>query len=352
MEVSSILLNKLLAETARRGASSLHLSVGSVPMVRLSKKLICVDGENILTISTINKIIESCLDNKERERLEIDREIIIMKVFAGNFRFQVNIFFQKEMPVISFNYIPNKIMNLDDIGLPSQFKEAMNNESGLIVIAGSNDSGKTSTAVSLIEDININKKRYIITLEKPIEYMFVNKESIIEQRQIGSDVKSLSDGLKYCLNEDVDIVYVNKIDDDFESSIPLIIEIAEGNSLVILEMNVENSIRVIEKILNALILKISKVTASHNLADVLLAIASQKLMINRSGGLTLAAEIMIINEAVKSLIREDKIYQIESIIETSRQEGMISLNKSIKKLIEEGEIINNRLNSMEFDSIQ
>jgi twitching motility protein PilT len=262
--------------------------------------------------------------------------LIVVKTFAGDFRFRVNIFFQKNMPSISFNFINDKIFNWDELELTEEFKKLINKKSGLIVITGSNDSGKSGTVASMIEKINNSFKKYIITLEKPIEYMFINKKSIIEQREIGRDVASLSDGLNHCLDEDVDIVYVNEADNEFEESISLIIELAQGNSLVILELNAEGSVKVIEKILTLLKNKMSETAALYNISDVLLAIASQILISRIGGGMVMAPEIMIANSAIKSLIRDKRIYQIDSIIETSRQEGMISVEKSIDALVKKG----------------
>ncbi|MDD5295169.1 MAG: ATPase, T2SS/T4P/T4SS family, partial [Patescibacteria group bacterium] len=208
----------------------------------------------------------------------------------------------------------------------------------LLIVAGPNDSGKTSTAAAFIEDINKREKRYIITLEDPIEYLFINKKSIIEQRQIGRDVKSYVAGLKHCLDEDVDLVFIDEIKKEFVAALPFILQLAAGNSLVVLEMNAANSIRVIEKILDAAKTTISPEAARFSLADVLVGIVTQKLIPRLGGGLVLASEILIVNSAVKSLIREGKIYQIESIIQTSREEGMISIEKAVEELVKRGEV--------------
>jgi twitching motility protein PilT len=336
MEVPFIFLNKLLSETAKRGANSLHLSVGSLPIMRVDGELENVEENGILSLEILQKILDSFLEKEEKERLKKQKELVVVKTFAGGFRFRVNIFFQKNMPSVSFSFINDKIFNWDELELTDKFKELIQKKSGLIIFAGSNDSGKTGTIASMIENINNNYKKYIITLEKPIEYMFVNKKSIIEQREIGRDVISLSDGLKHCLDEDVDIVYVNEIDDEFEEGIPLIVELAQGNSLVILELNAEDSVRAIDKILTFLKNKMSEIAALYNISDVLLAIVSQKLIPRIGGGMVMAPEIMISNSAVKSLIRDKRTHQIEGIIETSRQEGMVSVNKSIEELVKKG----------------
>ncbi len=278
------------------------------------------------------------LEKEEAEILEKEREITVVKNFAGDFRFRINIFYQKELPVLSFNYISSTIKRLEDLGLAKIFDKRISAHSGLIIIAGPNDSGKTTTAAAFIEDINNKEKKYIITLENQIEYLFVNKKSIIEQRQIGRDVDSLGKGLNYCLAEDVDLVHISEIKKDFDSVLPLVLELAAGNSVVLLEINAANSIRAIEKILNSLGQSISSEAARFSLADALLGIIAQRLIPSLGGGLALAKEILIVNSAVKSLIREGKIYQLESIIQTSREEGMISLERSVTELVEAGKI--------------
>ncbi|PIR13809.1 hypothetical protein COV49_00980 [Candidatus Falkowbacteria bacterium CG11_big_fil_rev_8_21_14_0_20_39_10] len=338
MEVPSIFLNKILSDSAKKGASSLHLSVGSAPMARIKGKITLMEEEGIMQTDTINQIINSFLEKGELAELEKNRELTTVKVFGSSFRFRVNIFYQKGMPSLSFNYVTGVIRSLNDYKFPQQFKELINFDSGLLIVAGSNDSGKTSTAAALIEEVNKNKKRYIITLEKPIEYLFVNKKSIIEQRQVDKDALSYSLGIEHCLEEDVDLVYIDEVKKEFKDIILGVLELAAGNSLVILEMNADNSIWVIEKIINMASTKISAEAVRYSLADVLIGIVVQKLIPSVGGGLALAFETLVSNSATKSLIREGRIYQLESIIQTSRGEGMVSMKKSVDDLIRSGEV--------------
>lgn len=323
---------------AKKGASSLHLSVGSSPVVRIDDKLSSLENEGIITAEILEKISGSFLEEGEFKSLKEDREIVVVKTFGGNFRFRVNVFYQKDLLSLSFNFISTAVRGLADLPLPRQLKEKINLNSGLMIVAGPNDSGKTSTAIAFLEEVNKNEKRYIITLENPIEYLFVNKKSVIEQRQIGRDVNSYVDGLRHCLEEDVDIVYIDEIKKEFDDAIPFILQLAAGNSLVILEMNAANSVRVIEKIFDSAKTKISFEAARFSLADVLVGIITQKLIPRLGGGLAMASEILLVNSAIKSLIREGRIYQIESIIQTSREEGMISMEKSIDELVKKGDI--------------
>lgn len=338
MEVPSIFLNRILTEAAKKNSFDLHLTVGSLPMMRIDNRLVAVEGENIVTAEMIDKIINTFMDKEELACLTNDKETALVKDLAGNFRFRVNAFYQKGQLSLSFHYISNIIKNLSDTGLPPAAKEFSKLDSGLLIITGPYGSGKTATAAAFIEEINKTKRKHIITIEDPIEHLFVSKNSIIEQRQVGRDVKSVVDGLEYCLSEDVDAVYVNKIKKELLSAMPVILELAAGNCFVILEMNIDTSIKAIEKVLNAVEKKLSMEAARYSLADVLAGIIAQKLLPRRGGGMALAVELLLANSAVKSLIREGKIYQLESILQTSRREGMVSMEKSIEELIKSGTV--------------
>jgi len=338
MEVPSIFLNRILTQIAKKNASSMHLIAGSPPMARINNELSPIEGENIVAADTIDKIIASIINEAEAERFKKNKEIALVKELAGGFRFRVNIFFQKNMPSISFHYIPAAPRNLSDLKLPKTISDLIKLNSGLFIVAGPYGSGKTTTAAALVEEVNKNYQKNIITIEDPIEYLFVSKKSIVSQRQVGEDVVSVAQGIKHCLDEDTDMVYVGEIKSEFESAMPLILELAAGNSLVILEINANNSLRAIEKIINAVEAKTSPEAARFSLADVFLGAITQKLIPKIGGGLALAVEILLATNAAKSLISEGRIYQLDSVIQTSRREGMVSMAKSIEELIDTGEI--------------
>lgn len=338
MEVPSILLNRLLAETAKRGAASLHLTVGSAPALRLAGVLTPMEKEVIVTAEFLTKIIGSFLTAEETNRLAAEREVTLIKIFGSSFRFRVNIFYQKKMLSASFFYIPQQIKNLKDYKLPALLTDALASVSGLLVIAGPKAGGKTTLIASILEEINQTASKRVITIERPIEYAFISKKSIIEQRQVGIDVRSFADAIGYCLEEDVQVVMISEIKTDFDLAMPSILELAAGNALVILEINAANSIRALEKIMNAAKANLPEEAACYSLADALVGVVVIELLPQRGGGLTPVMEVLLVNSAVKSLIREGKIYQLESVIQTSRKEGMISLEKAIEELSAAGEI--------------
>ncbi|MDD4332805.1 MAG: ATPase, T2SS/T4P/T4SS family [Patescibacteria group bacterium] len=336
MELPKAYLDRILLETAKKGATNLHFSAGSAPVLRIDGKLNSLEKESPLSLDLLNKLIGTILDESEMEKFKQAREITVVKNFVNDFRFQASIFYQKNLPAISFSYISDKIKTLSELGLPKELSNILNFNSGLLIIAGPNDSGKTSTITALLEEVNKNSKKYINTLEYPIKYIFNNKKSIIDQRGVGKDVESFQAGLEHCLEEDVDIIYVDDLKKEFNASVPLVLELAAGNSLVIMEMKAENALRALEKIIGSSEKKSSSETIRYALADILIGVIVQRLIPKRGGGLALALEIFFANPAAKSLIREGKIQQLENIIQTSRSEGMVSMKKSIEDLEKSG----------------
>lgn len=338
MEVPSILLNRILLEMAKKRGSDLHLAVGSPPLIRVDGQFAALADQEMMTGELLGKITETFLSQEEISELNKNRSLVLVKNIA-NFRFRINVFYQKGLLSLSFHYIPGLIKSFQELGLPQVCDNFLRLNSGLLVIAGAYNSGKTTTAASLIEEINKTGARNIVTIEDPIEYLFTSRRSLITQRQVGSDVKSALDGLDYCLTEDIDVIYLNEIKNEeiFNRAMPKIFELASGNCLVVLEINTDSSVRVLEKILAAGSQRTSE-AARYNLADILEGVLVQKLVKRRGGGLILANEILLNNPAVKALIREGKIYQLESIMQTSRKEGMITLEKSLANLVEAGEV--------------
>ncbi|MFA5247769.1 MAG: ATPase, T2SS/T4P/T4SS family [Patescibacteria group bacterium] len=339
MDLPIDFFKKVLLEAVKKNASSIHLAAASAPLIRVNGRFFSEGEEgDILKKEDLEKITFSFLSEKEVKMLEEKRELMIVKEFGEGFRFRIKVFYQKDCLSLSLNYISEEILSLEKLDLPLSFKRNLEKAAGLLIIAGPSASGKTSTAASIIEEFNKNKRKYVMTLEDPIEKVFANKKSIIVQRQIGRDVGSFLDGLKHCLEEDVDLVYIDEVKDSFELALPYILELASGNCLVILEMNAENSIRALEKILNTSCRNLASESVHFMLADVLFGIIVQRLLPNRENGLSLALEVLIPNFAVKSLIREGGIYQLENVLNNSGEDGMISMEKSIKDLVLSGEI--------------
>ena len=338
MEITSIFIDRIINEAIRRGATNIHLSAGSVPALRINGSLEYIEKESAMTADLLDKAVKFFLDEKAEEELKKQREFSLVKSFNNSARFRVNIFFQKNLPSLSLSYIPSVVPHLADLGLPREFFDTTLKRHGLLIVAGPNDSGKSSTSSSVLEEINHTQKKYIVTLENPIEYNLINRQSVIEQRQVGRDIENFKTGLENCLSEDVDVVYLSDLRGELSSALPLIFDLAAGNALVIMEMRAENTVQALEKIINAAGDKNSREAFRYALADILLGVLSQRLLPKRGGGMALAAEVFWANPAARSLIREGKILQLDGIIQTSKSEGMISLEKSLEKLVSAGVI--------------
>ena len=337
MEVYNILFNRLLAETAKQQASELHLSVGSIPVIRKDGRLLKLAEEKLIEQELLAQMVNSFLEEEEKKILEDRRELTTVKTLGGHWRFKINIYYQKNLLAVSFRLIAGETRSLDAIAVPKAVADLSSLNSGLVVVAGPYGSGKTTTIGAMLEHVNQRQRKRILTLENPIEMFLISKESVIEQRLIGRDVKSLLDGLRYCQQEDIDILAVADIQEQFTDALPLVLEIASTNCLVLLEMSADTATRVIEKILNCY--ASAKIDSARMLlADVLEGIVIQKLLPKNGGGTVLAAEVLIGASAIKSVIREGKLKQIETIIQTSGDQGMISMTQALVNLVRSGQV--------------
>jgi twitching motility protein PilT len=296
-----------------------------------------LNQEEIVTSELINQAIAITLDANELADFTANKEMVMVKTFADGLRYRINLFYQRGMPAITFYYLPDLIETSAKLNLPPIVTELASRPNGLLIIAGSHGCGKTTTSASLLEQINQTESKRIITLEQPIEYSFISQKSIVEQRQIGRDTLTLVSGLQYCLNEDVDVVFVGEPKQDLDKAVLYLLELASGNCLVILEMNAQTTINALEKILSNI--SPGKIEAArHNLADVLIGVAAQKLYSRRGGGLIPAVEILLGNSTVRSLIREGRINQVENVLQTSRKEGMVHFARAVEDLVRANEI--------------
>ncbi len=332
MKILSILLNKILKEGDLVQATSIYLAVGLAPVFKKNNKFLNTKKGKILLDKTIYEILESFLSEEELDIVNKKKELKVIKTFYEKHKFRINIFLEKSFPSISFHKIDNDIRNFNELNFPLELEKSINLKSGLLIVTGPHNSGKTSTIRSIIKKINEEQKKYIMTLENPIEHIFLNKKSIIKQRELIRDMKDYKSGIVNCLEEDVDVVYISENKEDFENYLPSVLDLASGNCLVILEMGAENSIRAIENILNILTRKRSLESSCHLLADVLLYITAQKLIDDKNGELLLVSEFLFNNNVVSSLIKKNEIYKIENIMHNSNDNKMITMKQSMLKM--------------------
>jgi len=337
METSlNAIVSQILTAAAKRRASNIHLIVGAYPTLRIDDELVELKEEPIITESFMKKFVDVVLSEPQKEELAEAKEISFIKDFAERFRFKVSIFYQKQFLSASLKMVSTQIPLLVNLGLPKVAYSLTDKRSGLIIIAGPYGSGRTTTAAAMIEEINKSRKENIVTIEKPIEYLFVNNKSLIEQREVGRDVNSFLQAVQYLKDADIDVMAISINDEP--GVIQEVLEFANSGRLAILQMDTTSTIQTIEEIISSFKSE-EKDRARLLLSDSLRAIICQRLVPRIGGGLALATEILISNDAISSLIREARVKQIITILQSSREEGMLTLDQSLADLVKSGEVL-------------
>lgn len=336
MEASlSIIVNKILTTAAKRKASIIHFSVGAYPVLRIDDSLVELKDEKIVTKDFVTQLASGWLDEDQKKELTQEKKITFIKTIEKKFRIKISFFFQKKSLSATLRLIPTIIPPLINLGLPKSVYDLVNRKSGLIIICGPYGSGKTTTIASILNEINKSRKENIITIEKPIEYIFTNSKSLVEQREVGVDTNSFKDSLEYFSHSDVDVASIDAIQD--ESIVPDVLEFANSGRLALMTMDTMSVVQTLEKILS-LFPKEERTRALTLLAESLLAVVCQRLVPKRGGGLAAAAEVLISTEAVRSLIISDRLKQLDTIMQSSREEGMLSLDQSLAELVKSSEV--------------
>lgn len=328
-------IKNILTDAVKRGASDLHFSVGNNPILRVYDQLISLDDQEIITQEFMQEFVDFLLDDYKKNKLSTNREIVLAYNFDNNLRFKINIFYQKGFLSVSLRYIPYQVPTLESLKLNSILSKLVKKKNGLIIVSGPFGSGRSTTIAALIEEINRSRKEYIITIEDPIEYVFTNNKSIIEQREVGFDTNSYEEALKYFEEEDGDVLFLEKINKP--EIIPAVLEIARGSSLVFSAVSADSASNTIAMILD-MFPDYDQERIRDLLSTALQAVICQKIIPKIGGGVAVVQEILVTNEAVKSIILSGNINGLDNIIQTSRNEGMISFNYALSELVKSTQI--------------
>lgn len=326
---------ELMVLAAQQGASDLHLSVGKHPTVRIDGNLVPISNEPILTPELSAGLISALLNEEQQEKLINEKEIDFSFSYENKIRFRVNVYFQKGFLSAALRLIPVNIRTIEDLGLPPLLHEFAKYQQGFFLVVGPAGHGKTTTVAALIDEINHKRMEHIITIEDPIEYTFSQDRALIDQREVGVDTVSFHRGLRSILRQDPDVIMIGEMRDP--ESISIALTAAETGHLVFSTLHTNSASQTIDRIVDSFPGSQQGQIRSQ-LATTLIGIVSERLIPRVSGGRIPACEIMFANSAVKNLIREQKTYQIDLVIETSVQEGMVSLNRSLIELIRKREI--------------
>lgn len=326
-------LKSLLRMVAQQNGSDLHLVVGRYPTMRLDGKLYPLSQDSVLTPEDTQSLSDAMLSEEKKKKLIEDGQVDFSYNFEDKARFRTNVFFQKGYISIAMRLIPDRIKTLEELNMPTTLYDLMNFSHGLVLITGPVGHGKSTTLAAMLDYVNHNQEKNIITVEDPIEYVYTQDRSIINQREVGQDAKSFTSALRAVFREDANVVLIGEMRD--LDTIGTAMTAAETGHLILGTLHTNDSSQTIDRIIDVFPAH-QQNQIRYQLASVLLGVVSQRLIPQIGGGRVPAVEIMFKNHAVENLIRENKAYQLDNVIETSLKEGMISLDKSLVDLVQRG----------------
>lgn len=327
-------IDQLLDLVIERKASDIHINVGYPVMVRVDGTLIPV-CEDIVTEDNVGELILPVLDDDKRDRLEVNREVDLGYSHQGKARFRINAYFQKQTMAAAMRLIPSKIKTIDELGLPPIYHQLCKLGQGLILVTGPTGHGKTTTLAAIIQEINMTRPVHILTIEDPVEYIFEPAKALVSQREIQDDTHSWEIALKSAMREDPNVVLVGEMR-DFET-ISATITLAETGHLVFATLHTNSASQSIDRMIDVFP-ENQQSQVRAQLANVLEAVIAQRLVPLDGGGRRAASEILLANPAVRNLIREAKTHQVDNVIRTSADIGMVSLEQALVKMVRDGVI--------------
>ncbi len=329
------LLEELVTNVAQESASDLHLVAGQHPIIRVFGQLIPLAKKTVLSREDTAGLAEELMGKEAFQDFLKDKEVDFSYSHKDKIRFRANAYFQKGYIGIALRLIPIKIKSISELNLPSVLLDFTKREQGFFLVAGPTGHGKSTTLASLIDVINNTRTEHIVTIEDPIEYIFTSDRSIINQREVGSDTLDFKKALRSMFREDVNVAMIGEMR-DFET-MSAAVTAAETGHLIFSSLHTNNAAQTVDRILDSFPPGQQGQIRSQ-LANTLIGIFSQRLIPRISGGLIPAYELLISNAASRNLIRENKINEIDLVIETSAESGMISFNRSLVDLVRRGEI--------------
>lgn len=328
-------LKDLILNTIKEGASDLHITVGRHPTIRISGALMPLLKNPILSVEDAEGLILSMLGEKDRNILKERKELDFSYSFEDKARFRVNAFTQKGYLGAALRLISNKVKTFKELNLPEILVDFAKKEQGFFLVVGPIGHGKSTTLASMIETVNKSGAEHIMTIEDPIEYLFVQDKSIIDQREVRSDTADFKTALRSMFRQDINVAMIGEMRDI--ETISTAVTAAETGHLILSSLHTNNAAQTIDRIIDSFPPD-QQNQIRVQLASVLLGIFSQRLIPRISGGRVPAYELLISTPAVRTLIREGRTHEIDTVIETNYEIGMVSLNRSLADLVRKGEI--------------
>jgi len=328
------LFQRILKTAIEGGASDVHLKIGTPVVFRINRELIAVDSP-FPTAEWMGKIVETITPAHMAKRLEEEREVDFSYFIPGIGRFRSNLFQQRGQWCLALRYVKTQVPSFEELGLLEQIKGITNSPRGIVLVAGSTGCGKSTTLAAMIEHINANFKKHIITLEDPIEFVFEDNQSVIEQREVGLDTLSFHHALKHVLRQDPDIIMVGEMRDDVSFSAAM--SAADTGHLILSTLHTTSAAQSVGRILDFFKAE-EREQIRRQIAATLRAVVCQRMVATLDGKMTPAMEILINTPMVRKLIEENRLDKLSAAIETSADDGMLSFNQSLFNLVKTGRV--------------
>src|SRR5512137_267587 len=328
------LFHQILKTAVEGGASDVHLKIGGPVIFRINRQLIS-DECPFPTETWMNNVVEQVTPAHLRKRIEQEREADFSYFVPSIGRFRTNLFQQRGQWCLAMRYVKTHVPSFEELGLLEQIKKIAESRRGIVLLTGSTGCGKSTTLAAMIEHINANVKRHIVTLEDPIEYVFEDNQCVIEQREVGLDTLSFHHALKHVLRQDPDIIMVGEMRDSV--SFTSAMSAADTGHLVLSTLHTTTASQSISRVLDFFKAD-EREQIRRQLAGTMQAVICQRMVNTLAGSMTPALEIMINTPTVKKLIEENRLDKLAAAIETGNEDGMVNFNQALFNLVKEGRI--------------
>ena len=328
------MFQRILKTAVDGGASDVHLKIGTPVVFRINRQLIAIECP-VPTEDWMNNVVKQVLPVHLKQRLEEQREVDFSYFLPNIGRFRTNLFQQRGQWCLAMRYVKTVVPSFEELGLLPVLKQIAESPRGILLLAGSTGCGKSTTLAAMIEHINANSRKHIITLEDPIEYVFEDNQSVIEQREIGLDTPSFSDGLRYVLRQDPDVIMIGEMRDAV--SFFAAMSAADTGHLVLSTLHTTNASQSVGRILDFFKPE-EREQIRRQLAATLQAVVCQRMVPTIAGGITPALEIMINSGTIRKLIEDNRLEKLPAAIETGGEEGMLNFNQSLFQLVKDGKV--------------
>src|SRR5438105_1907555 len=328
------MFQRILKTAVEGGASDVHLKIGTPVVFRINRQLIAIECPHP-TEEWMNKVVQQMTPGHLRERVTEDREADFSYFVPNIGRFRTNVFQQRGQWCLAMRYVKTHVPGFEELGLLAQVKKIAESPRGIVLLAGSTGCGKSTTLAAMIEHINANFKKHIITMEDPIEYVFEDNQCVVEQREVGLDTLSFHHALKHVLRQDPDIIMIGEMRDSL--SFTAAMSAADTGHLVLSTLHTTNASQSVNRILDFFKAD-EREQIRRQLAGTLQAVICQRMTATVAGGMTPALEIMINTATVKKLMEENRLDTLQAAIETGNDDGMINFNQALFQLVKPGKV--------------